>query len=92
MRTVVATKRTGVTYVDDRVQFGSRHTLEAEIEAFSSDARGALGPTAINDSKTILSTAFNTIGVALQHHRGDGGAKPPSVSETVIRILRWNPT
>ena len=62
MRTIVATKRTGVTYVDDRVQFGPRQTLEAEIEAFSSDARGALGPTAVNDAKTILSTSFDTIG------------------------------
>ena len=61
VRTVIATKRTGVTYVDDRVHFGPRHLLEAEIEAFSADARGVLGPTAVNDAKTILSTAFDTI-------------------------------
>ena len=62
-RTMTAeAKRTGVTYVDDRVQFGARNVLEAEIENFTQDARATIGVLAVNDAKTVLSTAFDTIG------------------------------
>ena len=78
-RTVVATKRTGVTCVDDRVQFGSRPLLEAEIVAFSTDARGVLGPTAVNDAKTILSTPFDTIGWRFNTVEGTVAPSPPAL-------------
>ena len=53
---------TGDTYVDDRMQFGSRALVEREAVALSDDARAALGHDAVNDAKTIISTRFDTIG------------------------------
>jgi hypothetical protein len=53
---------TGDTYVDDRMQFGSREFVIREAESFSADARAALGHDAVNDAKTIVSTRFDTIG------------------------------
>ena len=83
VRTDVATKRTGVTYVDDRVQFGPRPLLEVEIEAFSADARGVL--------KKILSTAFDTIGWRFNTIEGTVAPSPPSFSEADLRFLCSDP-
>ena len=61
-RTAVNGSPTGVTYVDNRLQFGAKHILEPEIAAFTADARAAFGDTAVNAEKTVLSTSFDTIG------------------------------
>jgi hypothetical protein len=44
------------------MQFGSHALVLREAEAFSADARAALGHDAVNDAKTIVSTRFDTIG------------------------------
>ena len=61
-RTATEHGRTGVTYVDDRVQFGSRQVIMDEVDNFAADARAAMGDAAINDAKTVTSTRLDTIG------------------------------
>ena len=53
---------TGDTYVDDRMQFGSRELVVREAADLATDARAALGHDAVNDAKTVISTRFDTIG------------------------------
>ena len=52
---------TGDTYVDDRMQFGSRELVEREAADLAADAHAALGHDAANDAKTMISTRFDTI-------------------------------
>ena len=61
-RTATTQGLTGVTYVDDRIQFGSRQVIMDEVERFAKDARAAMGDAAINDAKTVTSTRLDTIG------------------------------
>ena len=82
-RTAVDTKPTGVTYVDDRVQFGARLRLEDEIEKFSSDACGTLGPTAVNHAKTVLSTCFDTIGWRFNTIEGTVSPSPRAIIKLI---------
>jgi hypothetical protein len=82
-RTAVQGHRTGVTYVDDRIQFGPKHVLESEIDAFSADAREALGSSAVNAAKTTLSTAFDTIGWRFNTIEGTVSPSPRAVMKLI---------
>jgi hypothetical protein len=76
-------ERTGVTYVDDRIQFGSKQRVETEVDNFSADAREALGPTAVNAAKTIISTAFDAIGWRFNTIDGTVAPSPRAVLKLI---------
>ena len=52
----------GVTYADDRSNYGTHEAAHAEMHAFQTDAEALLGPRAIQHTKTRLSRTPTSIG------------------------------
>ena len=82
-RTATEQGRTGVTYVDDRIQFGSRQLIMAEVDDFSTDARAAMGIAVINDTKTVTSTRLDTIGWRCDTIRATVSPSPRAVLKLI---------